>query len=188
MKKFRDGMLGPTVILGTICLVITFALAGTYEATKEPIRLAGLRAAETARALVLPAARTEEAPQGAEEEAEESFVLIEGIALPEGVKEAYKAVNGSGYVFVAGAKGFGGVVTFYVGMDADGNYVGINMFDHDETPGLGTKVGADSYLEKYYGRNTPSGVDAITGATRTSNALKNTLLACNEAYELVKEA
>ena len=171
MGKFRDGMIGPTVILCSICLVITFALAGTYQVTLPVIEEAERVAAEDARKEVLGSA--------------DSFTQITGLELPEGVQEAYQADNGSGYVFKAGSKGFDGLVTFMVGVDAQGNYTGIKLFDHNETPGLGTKVGVKDYLEKYYGQKSPDAVDSITGATRTSTALKKTLSAVNEAYSLI---
>lgn len=171
MSNFRDGLVGPTVILLAICLVITFALAGTQTATAQRILEVDAAAANEARADVLTEADT--------------FTQITDVELPEGVMEAYRADNGAGYVFKAGAKGFDGLVTFMVGMDTEGNYTGINMFDHNETPGLGTKVGAGNYLVQYNGQSDPAAVDSITGATRTSNALKNTLYACNEAFELL---
>ncbi len=174
MTKFRESLLGPTVVLLAICLVITFALAGTYTVTKPIIKQSEINAANAVRQLVLP--------QG------DAFTQLTGLTLPEGVEEVYAADNGTGYVIRAGAKGFDGVVTYMVGLDKEGNYTGINMFDHNETPGLGTKVANPDYLKQYEGSNNPDAVDGITGATRTSTALKNTLRLVNETYELVKEA
>lgn len=176
MSKFRDGMVGPTLILLVICLVITFALAATQVSTAEAIKASEEQAAIATRALVL------------ESGAADGFTQVEGLALPEGVFEVYKANNGSGYVFKAGAKGYDGLVTFMVGVDPEGKFVGINMFDHNETPGLGSKIGSIEYLEKYQGLDNPESVDSITGATRTSNALKNTLRLVGEAFQQVKGA
>lgn len=171
MVKFRDGMVGPTVILFTICFVIAFALAGVYNMTAPVIAAGEVAAADAARRGVLP--------EG------DSFTKLEA-ALPDGVTEAYQADNGTGFVFTSQAKGFDGAVTYVIGMDADGNITGINMFDHNETPGLGTKIGEPDYLERYYGDTDPDAVDAVTGATRTSNSLKNSLKQAKEAYGLVK--
>ena len=172
MAKFRDGMLGPTVILFAICLVITFAMAGTYQATVSVIAQSEIDAANEVRQVVLPDAGT--------------FTVIEK-ALPNGIEQAFKADNGQGYVFRSVAKGFGGPVTYYIGIDQSGNFVGISMFDHSETPGLGSKVSNAEYLEGYYGGAEIDGVDAITGATITSTSLKNALRQALEAYNLVKE-
>lgn len=170
MSKFRDGMIGPTVVLLSICFVITFALAGVFNITDPVIRQQEAEAADAARQTVL--------------EAGDTFTKIEGVSLPEGVVDAYQADNGAGYVFTSKARGFDGLVTYVVGIDSDGKVVGITMFDHSETPGLGTKIGDPAYLEKYYGDVDPNEVDAITGATRTSESLKNALKQAHEAFAM----
>ena len=173
MTKFRDGLIGPTLILFTICFVITLALAQVYVITK-PIIDEGERVASNE-------ARMEVLPEG------KGFAEITGAALPEGVSEAYKADNGAGYVFTSEAKGFGGPVVYMIGIDNGGNVVGLKMFSHDETPGLGTKVGDMGYLQNYYGSVDVDVVDAVTGATRTTESLKNSLKQAYAAFELVKE-
>lgn len=174
MTKFRDGLIGPTLILLAICLAITFALAGTYQATKPVIEQANIAAANIARFEVLPEA--------------DSFTQVEGVDLPEGVLEAYAADNGAGFVFKSQAKGYGGFVTYMIALDPDGVIVDVSMFEHSETPGLGTKVGERAYLDQYKGETSAEEVDAISGATLTSNSLKNSLRATFEAFADVKEA
>jgi electron transport complex protein RnfG len=170
MSKFRDGLIGPTVILFAICFVMTLLLAFTYQTTKPLIDAISIQTANETRAAVLPGAA--------------SFEEITDISLPEGVTAAYKADNG--YVFTSGAKGFSGVVTYMIGITNEGEIAGINMFDHDETPGLGTKVAAPEYLAQYGGSASPDDIAAISGATRTSNSLKNSLKQAKAAFELVK--
>lgn len=174
MSKFRDGMLGPTVILFAICFLITLALAAVYNMTESTIAASEAAAANAARMEVLPEA--------------DGFTKVEGVELPEGVDDVYRADNGVGFVFTSQAKGFGGPVVYVVGMDSEGGFTGINMFSHGETPGLGTKIGEASYLEKYRGDVDVDGVEAVTGATRTTNSLKNSLKQAQEAFQLVKEA
>lgn len=174
MTRFRDGMIGPTVILFCICFTITFALAGVYNITAPVIEAGELAAADEARREVLSGAG--------------SFTQIANVTLPDGVVDAYRADNGAGYVFTSQARGFDGLVTYVIGMDAGGGVTGISMFDHTETPGLGTKIGEMEYLRNYYGNVDPDEIDAVTGATRTSNSLKNSLKQAAQAYELVKGA
>lgn len=172
--KFRDGLIGPTLILLTICAVITLALAGVYQMTEPVIAKGEIVAANDARAKVLASG--------------DSFTMLDGIELPEGVSEVSRADNGTGFVIRSAANGYGGAVTYMIGIDSDGAVVGIQIFDHNETPGLGTKVGDQGYLDQYMGHTDPFAVDAVTGATRTSNSLKNALNQALAAYELVKEA
>ena len=75
---------------------------------------------------------------------------------------------------------------------------GIQIIYHEETPGLGGVVAEQWYLDKYTGKkfdpaimimkNADMGkateVDAITGATMTSNAFQ---LLLNENYQTKKE-
>jgi electron transport complex protein RnfG len=172
MSKFRDGLIGPSVILFGICFVMTLLLAFTYQTTKPLIDAINIENANETRAAVLPGAS--------------GFALIENVELPEGVTEAYKAENG--FVFTSGAKGFSGTVTYMIGVDSNGDIAGISMFDHDETPGLGTKVQAPEYLERYKGAVNADEVAAVTGATRTTNSLKNAIKQAKAAFELVKGA
>ena len=171
-QKFRDGDIGPVLILTVICFVITLALAGVYQMTASQIAVQEVEAANLARQKVLP--------QG------DSFTMVEGIEYPDGVFEIHKADNGAGMVFRSGAKGFDGIVTYMIGMDKNGEIVGINMFEHGETPGLGTKIGEPSYLELYYGNADETAIDGISGATKTTNSLKNAITQAKKAFELAK--
>lgn len=172
MSKFKDGPIGPTVILLAICLVITFALAGVYNVTAPVIETGKIAEANEARKNVLPAGDT--------------FTQVPDASLPEGVTEVYKADNGAGYVFTTGARGFGGPVVYMVGLDSSGETTGIHMLSHKETPGLGTKVQDQAYLEQYYGGRDPEAVDAVSGATRTTNSLKKALAQAQEAYQMLQ--
>lgn len=173
MSKFRDGLIGPTVILLAICAVITFALAGVYNVTKPVIEQGEIEAANLARAKVLSTG--------------DSFTQLD-VELPDGVSEAFIADNGTGYVFKSAAKGYGGDVVYMIGIDAGGNVAGIEIFDHGETPGLGTKIFDAGYSGQYLGDVDPDSVDAVSGATRTSNSLKNSIKQAKEAYQTLKGA
>lgn len=169
--KFRDGDIGPVIILLAICTVIALALAAVFTVTDPVIKAGEIAAANEVRSDVLPGSDT--------------FTKVEG-SFPEGVPEVYRADNGSGYVIRSVANGYGGAVTFMIGMDASGNVTGINLFAHNETPGLGTKVDNSDYLSQYLGDTEPDSVDAITGATRTSNALKAAMRQAKEAYTIAE--
>lgn len=172
MKKFKESIYGPPMILALICLVVTLLLAVTNQKTEAVISAREASEALVAQREVLPNA--------------EDFEEISDVDLPEGVEKAYSTSNQVGYAFQAGAKGYGGVVTLMVGMDLDGNVVGISVLDQSETPGLGSRALEAEYLAKYY-NNDVSQVEIVTGATLTSTAVQNTLKSCQEAYELVAE-
>ena len=83
---FKDTMAGPTVVLLVICLVISAALAVTYQMTAPQIEKINKEVADEARMAVLPEA--------------DAFTAAEG-DLPEGVTEYYIADNGAGVVVTA---------------------------------------------------------------------------------------
>ena len=65
-----------------------------------------------------------------------------------------------------------------VGITPQGAVRGISIVSHSETPNLGTKVVENgSYLANYFGKTEPvtfgNGVEAVSGATRSSNAVRD---------------
>lgn len=163
--SFRDGMIGPTVILLIICLVISGALAVTYQVTAPQIEKINKETADAARMEVLPGAG--------------SFTAADG-DLPEGVTEYYTEDSGLGVVVTAQNKSFGGTITVMVGIDAKGAITGVKVTDHADTPGLGTKAMDSGYLAQYQtltqlddvdNIKKDSQVDEVTGATVSSNGI-----------------
>ncbi|MGI6751603.1 MAG: RnfABCDGE type electron transport complex subunit G [Anaerovoracaceae bacterium] len=156
----------PSVVLVLICLVITGALAITYQMTEPVIAAINEKNANEARAVVLPSG------------ADGGFSAQEGNFV-DGVKEVFAANNGTGIAYTSEDKGFGGSLTVMTGVDDQGKITGVKVTKHTETPGLGTKAMTVEYLEQYIGQSaiTRSGaadktqIDAVTGATVTSDAV-----------------
>ncbi len=164
MKTWKE-YFSPTAVLTVICIIVTLALAGTYQLT-QPVIAANAKAAADA-------ARAEALPDGGGAYSPVDCKLLDGVA------EVYQADNKAGYVITAKDKGFGGAIVVMVGIGADGKIAGVKVLEHSETPGLGTKAVADSHLSLFMGQskitNTheagASNIDAISGATISSNAV-----------------
>lgn len=160
----KNSKIFPSLVLVIICLVVTLALAGTYSVANPIILENQAKAADEARMMVLP--------EG------DAFTAYDG-DLVDGVLDCYIADNGAGMAITANYKGFGGAVKVMVGIDADGNITGATVTEHAETPGLGTKAMTPEYLAQYQGVgevvgghiNNDANIDAISGATITSNAV-----------------
>ncbi len=184
--KLKD-ILIPTVTLFVICLVVSALLAGTNALTKEPIAANELKKSQEAMQSVCPDAVSFEGAKGLE-------------------VEIYKALNESGEVIgcaiPVSAKGYGGDVAVMVGIafegeTALGRVTGVEILSHSETPGLGANATNESFRKEYKQDITASGftvvkdgsgdgdgkIDAITGATITSNAVTN---AVNEALSIYR--
>lgn len=168
-KNFAKEYIAPVVVLFAICLVVSFALAQTYGITAPLIEKINKENADAARAYVLPS--------GAD-----GFTKYDG-DLVEGVTECYIADNKSGIAVTATYKSFGGTLTAMVGVDSEGSITGVSVMEHGDTPGLGTKAMTEEYLSQYLGIleasadkiKQDSQVEAITGATISSNAIYHTV-------------
>lgn len=83
-------------------------------------------------------------------------------------------------VIGASEKGFSGLVKIMVGFKPDGSIQNIEVLEHKETPGLGTKMKDEKFLQQFRNINpstyklsvTKDGgeVDALSGATITTRA------------------
>ncbi len=85
---------------------------------------------------------------------------------------------------VAGKGGYGGDVRVITGIDLSASRVlGARVTQHSETPGVGTRVAATTYMNKAYGglavgagltvalQSAGGEIEAVAGATRTSTAV-----------------
>lgn len=166
----------PPIVLIAICLVMTAILAITYQFTLPMIEETRLASAQASRAAVMPDA--------------DDFELYEGELGIDGVDEVYYALAGGeriGCVVTATVRGFGGDYTVMSGYDANGVLTGVDVTSHEETPGLGSKTAAESFTSKFIGKDAESytSVDAVTGATISSNAMKSALALSFAAQESV---
>lgn len=160
-------MIKDAVILFVITLSAGLILGFVYEITKEPI-----------------AVQKEKAKMEAYQEVFEMADSFNEIA--EGEAEALDASgNLLGYVFTVTTKeGYGGDITFTMGVQLDGTVNGMSILSIAETPGLGMQAEdvlkpqfVNKKVEKFEytktGAMSDSQIDAISGATITTNAIVN---------------
>ena len=94
----------------------------------------------------------------------------------------------SGYAFEFQGTGLWGSLTGYIGLSSDFTKVlGVDFVAHSETPGLGGRIDEEWFKEQFrglpvngtttvaYKPNENAVLDAITGATLTSDAVKKTI-------------
>lgn len=173
MSKTKNNFIAPIAVLVVICFVASAILAGIFQITDPTIQRRAAEAASEARTKVLPLGR--------------DFELFDG-ELTEGITDAYVAGNGAGVVSSTSFNGFGGAVKLMVGMDQDGKITGIQVMEQSETPGVGSNALTDSYLAGYTGLENSDGVDAWSGATWTSKAVKRGVDAAAAQFGIIKNA
>ena len=178
MEKLESSFKNMVLSLVTICLVAGGVLAGIYGLTQETI--------ETQKEQKLQAAILQVLPEGATiSEAE----IIKGMTVYKG----YIDNQWVGTAVETTENGFGGPVKIMVGFDADSKVINYQVLEHQETPGLGDKMGAwfktDKGNQSILGKKANGAftvskdggdIDAITAATISSRAFLN---AINKAYE-----
>lgn len=159
--------------LGVVCLIATFLLAFVNSFTAPKIKEAtDKKAIELCKTVY-------EAESFEEQEISED--------LTETVDKIYR-VNDGGYVIAAVGKGYGGDLVVMVGVK-EGKVVGSAVLTSSETQNIGTKVENEEYASRYLEKTkeTFSSVDAIAGATRSSNAYKEAVGNALNAYEILNK-
>ena len=175
-----------TLSLTLITVIAGLLLGLVYEVTKEPIANEKQRAKEEAYKTVFADAASfdemqldEEIIKNIKEEGYDADINEVMAALSAGGDAA-------GYVLtVTDHEGYGGDITFAMGVKNDGTLTGISFLSIGETAGLGMKATEDDFKEQFKNKNvkkflyTKSGakaedeIDALSGATITTNAVTN---------------
>ena len=96
----------------------------------------------------------------------------ETVSLDSGspIQNVYK-ISGSaeGYVYKVGVNGYGGEVTYLVGINKDGSYQGFVALSYDgETRGFGTRIAEPEFSDQFNGKTIDDNIDTLAGATVTS--------------------
>ncbi len=186
MDSEKKSMLKDALILFAITLAAGLLLGFVHDVTKEPIAEQKAKAkAEACRnvfadADAFEALAAEDGPTAYFMAGQDSNVDID---------EVMRALDSSGqllgYVItVTDHEGYGGDIQFSMGVTLDGTLNGISLLNIKETAGLGMKAGdvlvpqfADKKVESFTytksGSTSDSEIDAISGATITTNAIVN---------------
>lgn len=179
-------MIKNTGIMLAITLIAGLLLGLVYQITKDPIAEQEVLAKQKACQEVFADAASFEAVELAA--VNESAWSGEGYGQ-ESVDEVMAAKDSAGstlgYVITVTTKeGYGGDIRFTMGVRADGTVNGISLLAISETAGLGMRAEevlkpqfAGKRVEKFEytksGRTADYEIDAISGATITTNAVTN---------------
>jgi len=76
-----------------------------------------------------------------------------------------------GYIFICEAKGYSSTIKAIVATEPDGKIKEIKILEQNETPGIGTRITEEGFLNKFKGKKKDDRIDAISGATISSGSL-----------------
>lgn len=178
-----------TIKIMMITLVAGILLGFVYEITKSPIVQAQEDAKQKAYRQVFSQANSFEEDANFTKEKAASFLKENGIEESQIdllVKALDKDKQVMGYVVnVTNHKGYGGDISFTLGVKADGTINGYEMLSINETAGLGMKATEDKFKSQFQDikeqqfsvtkNKAASGaeIQAISGATITSSSVTN---------------
>lgn len=200
------------LILMAITLVSGLCLGFVYDITKEPIAQQEIQAKEDAYKAVFPdmnklaALDPELSDEASLEQVQEQAakILTEQGYEAARIEEAYQVLD-SGDQFlgvvmnITSTEGYGGDINFSIGITADGVINGVEILTINETAGLGMKAADEAFKGQYAGKTaeqlevTKTGaaadnqIDAISGATITSDAVTNGVNAGVVYFQYLKE-
>ena len=175
--KLRFKNFAPAVVLGVICLVVAALLATINHFTAQKI-------ADNERI-----ARTESLTKAFPENSGVQFDSALS-TLPEGaaksVLEIYPELSGNGYAVTLEFQGYADKIGLTVGVDKDGKVAGVVVTQSNETKGKSEMYDAVSKLAGK-SESDVSGVTLVTGATYSSNHIKDAVKDALAAAKLAKE-
>lgn len=176
-----------TIAILIITLIAGFALAYVYKITKEPIENAEQATREEAYKAVFEEAG---AFENYEFDASEMADVLSDAGVSADIDEIVAAKSESGellgYVVTATShEAYSGDLQLVVGVTTGGTTNGISFLSLSETAGLGMEADTDDFKSQFAGKTvdrftyTKSGasadgeIDALSGATITTNAVTN---------------
>lgn len=198
MKTFKN-----VLVLTIITVVAGFLLGYVYDITKGPIKASEERNLQIALKEVFPEAndfeKVDEANvnQGNEVLKNESFEQ-------ETINNSFYAKDGSGKIIgkvidLTTSNGYGGDINIILGIQSDGTINGMEVLSLSETPGLGMRADDPEFEDQFDGKNVASivytkngatndyEIDALSGATITTNAVTNAVNAGLKYFHEVED-
>lgn len=199
----KNTIIKDTMILTLITLIAGGVLGLVYEITKDPIAKQQELAKQEAYKAVFEGADTFEVCVEAEDADLAAYLAGEGFEA-QTVNEIMEAKDASGETLgyainLTTSEGYGGDITFSMGVQADGTLNGISILTISETAGLGMNATKDEFKGQFKekqadafevtktGASKENEINAISGATITSNAVTQGVNCGLKAFEYIKE-
>ena len=175
------------IITSVAAILLGFTNMATRDVIAQQLELENTEARKSA----LPIAEEFEEVKGKELE---NALLTDFSSIDE-VYQGKKDGEIIGYTFKITSGGYGGEMVINVGISVEGKVTGIKIVSHSETPGLGAKAAEEDFQNQYIDKSADSPlsvikgnasgnseIEAIAGATVTSNAVTDSVNLSIELY------
>lgn len=200
----KNTIVKDTAAITLITLVAGLALGVVQDITAGPIAEQQQKAKEEAYAAVFEDAASFRQVELTEEQAAAmDFALTADGFGAQDIDEVMEALDDAGevlgYAFtVTTSEGYGGDIQFAMGVQADGTLNGISILSIEETAGLGMRATTEDFKNQFKdkqvesfeytknGAEADNQIDALSGATVTTNAMTNGVNAGLWAFRYVE--
>lgn len=156
------------LVLTGIAFLSALILAVVNDKTAPIIARNNEITVNNARIKVLPLAKTFVAKEAIEKD---------GLEFIPGKNEMGEIV---GYVVSGSENGYAGAIKFVLGIDKKGGMTGVDIVEHQETPGLGSKIDGAEWKNHWIGKDAThkfnKTVDGFAGATISPEAVHKGLV------------
>ncbi|MDH3321671.1 MAG: RnfABCDGE type electron transport complex subunit G [Flavobacteriaceae bacterium] len=186
MKKKPSTFLNMLITLFVITVIAGLSLGFINELTLEPKAKAKLAKKTKALQLVLPEFNNNPVREVLKIKSDLAKDSVEIYTAKFDQKIKGTAVVGST------EKGFSGLIKIMVGFKPDGGINNIVVLEQKETPGLGTKMKEEAFINQYRDKNPGTSnlktskdggeIDALTGATITTRAFSDAVEMAYQVY------
>jgi Na+-translocating ferredoxin:NAD+ oxidoreductase RnfG subunit len=176
MTKSKFASLKPAIVLTMICVVAALLLAVVNKFTAPKITNREQQALKETFSAVLPGA--------------EGFEELSTKKAPASIKRICKETSGKGYALLLTAQSGYHTLEFSMGIDNEGKITGIAMISTIHSGGNAAFASSlplflDSY--KGVGKDLKGSVDKVSGATKSSVAMRTAMAEAFSYVETLKE-
>lgn len=178
--KNSKSILTATLCLVVICLVVTGAVAGTRYAFSDEIAAQEWQQQQTTMSKLI--------------KAEDYQQLTNDAAIGQLYEAITDAGETAGFIAITAEYGYGSEVSVMTAITPAGQVAGIEILDaSQETPGLGQNVTRSDFTKQFDNltdspkvvkqKAADNEIQAVTGATRSSNAVAGAVTKALALYE-----
>lgn len=196
-NKKKNTLVKDTLILALITLIAGVSLSVVHEITAPLIEEKKIAAQAEAFKVVYPSAEKFVSNDTLKEAEKTSYSSKEygDITVNEIFAVADSSGNEVGHVIsVTTPNGYAGNITLSLGYSNDGTMTGMEILESGETPGFGAKAGEPAFKGQFSGKKADfivvgggeNGIEGITGATITTNAVTKAINAGLEFIQSLK--
>ncbi len=188
MAKKESTFTNMFLTLLIVTAISSLAASSVYNLTKGPIAEVQRLKLQKAIGQVMPGFTDIERLSLIPKDGGDSLIFFKGFENGKDLGVAVKTYTNLGY---------SGLIKLMVGFKPDGTINNVEVLEHKETPGLGTKMADAFFKDQFINKNPKTfklsvvkdggDVDAITAATITSRAFCDGVMRAYDTFEEMKQ-